>query len=90
MPSAALRSPRRGVEDDSSSDTAIETDNRGDDRSIPWATKQPSLPALKAAAPTQSEPPFAIAEGVALVVFIGLGIAAARLFRNRGEVPLRA
>lgn len=39
------------------------------------------IPALKAAAPTLSEPPFAIAQGVALILFIGLGIAACRKFR---------
>jgi hypothetical protein len=42
------------------------------------------VPVLKAAAPTESEPPFAIAQGVTLVIFIGLGIAALRLFRYRG------
>jgi hypothetical protein len=41
------------------------------------------VPVLKAAAPTQSEPPFAIAQGVTLVIFIGLGIAALRSFRYR-------
>ena len=45
------------------------------------------IPALKAAAPTQSEPPFAIAEAVTLVIFIGLGIAAAR---RPGVAPLGA
>jgi hypothetical protein len=33
---------------------------------------------LKALAPTQTEPPFAIAQGVTLLVFIGLGVLAAR------------
>jgi hypothetical protein len=42
------------------------------------------VPVLKAAAPTLSEPPFAISQGVNLVIFIGLGIAALRLFRYRG------
>ena len=32
-------------------------------------------------APTQTEPPFAIAQGILLIVFIGLGIIAARRFR---------
>jgi hypothetical protein len=32
-------------------------------------------------APTQSEPPFAIVQGVVLVAFIGLGIVAAKRFR---------
>jgi hypothetical protein len=36
---------------------------------------------LKALAPTQSEPPFQIVQGVALLVFIGLAIAALRKFR---------
>jgi hypothetical protein len=39
------------------------------------------VPALRALAPTQAEPPFAIAEGVVLVVFIALTIAAAIKFR---------
>jgi magnesium-transporting ATPase (P-type) len=38
------------------------------------------VPALRAMAPTQSEPPFAIAQGVCLVIFIALAIAAARKF----------
>jgi hypothetical protein len=38
------------------------------------------VPALNALAPTQSEPPFAIAQGIALVVFIALGVAAFRRF----------
>jgi hypothetical protein len=40
------------------------------------------VPALKAVAPTQSEPPFAIAQLVLLAVFIVLGIFAAIRFRN--------
>jgi hypothetical protein len=43
------------------------------------------VPALKALAPTQSEPPFAIAQAVNLVIFIVLGVFAARRFR-RAEV----
>ena len=39
------------------------------------------LPALKPLAPTQSEPPFLIAQGVALIVFFIVGIAAALRFR---------
>jgi hypothetical protein len=38
------------------------------------------VPALRAMAPTQSEPPFAIAEAVVLVIFIALIIAAVRKF----------
>jgi hypothetical protein len=39
------------------------------------------VPALKALAPTQAEPPFAIAQLAALVVFIAIGILASRRFR---------
>lgn len=39
------------------------------------------VPALKAIAPTQSDPPFAIAQGIVLVLFVVLGIAAVRRFR---------
>lgn len=39
------------------------------------------VPALKALAPTQSEPPFAIAQGVVLILFIVLGTGAVRRFR---------
>jgi hypothetical protein len=39
------------------------------------------VPALKALAPTQSEPPFAIAQSVVLVLFIVLGTAGVRRFR---------
>ena len=39
------------------------------------------VPALKALAPTQSEPPFAITQLVVLVLFIALGVIAARGFR---------
>jgi hypothetical protein len=39
------------------------------------------VPALHALAPTQSEPPFAGAEGVVLVLFLGLTVAAAIKFR---------
>lgn len=39
------------------------------------------IPALNALAPTQKEPPFAIAQGLALLVFIGLGVAATIKFR---------
>ncbi|MDB5364070.1 MAG: hypothetical protein JWO51_5367 [Rhodospirillales bacterium] len=42
------------------------------------------VPALKAAAPTLSEPPFAISQGIALVIFVVLGIAALRLSRSPG------
>jgi hypothetical protein len=39
------------------------------------------VPALHELAPTQSEPPFAIVQGIVLLVFIGLGIWAAIKFR---------
>ena len=39
--------------------------------------------ALKAMAPTQSEPPFLIAQLVVTALFIALGIAAAKRFRNQ-------
>jgi hypothetical protein len=41
------------------------------------------VPALNTLAPTQTEPPFAIAQGVALVVFIALGVAALIRFRPK-------
>jgi hypothetical protein len=39
------------------------------------------VPALQAAAPTQSEAPFALAQGVALVIFVVLAIAVLRARR---------
>ena len=39
------------------------------------------IPALHAAAPTQAEPPFAIAQGLLLVTFVVLGSLAATRFR---------
>lgn len=40
------------------------------------------IPALKALAPTQSEPPFAIAQTVTLIGFIVLGVLAVRGFKT--------
>ena len=40
------------------------------------------IPALKAAAPTQSEPPFKIAQSVVLVLFVVAGILAVKRFRS--------
>jgi len=40
-----------------------------------------------ALAPTQKEPPFAVAQGVVLILFIGLGIAAFRKFRPMTRAP---
>ena len=39
------------------------------------------VPALQKLAPTQSEPPFSVTQGVILVAFLILGIMAARRFR---------
>jgi hypothetical protein len=41
------------------------------------------VPALKAMAPTQSEPPFAITELVVLVAFVALGVFSVKRFRNQ-------
>jgi hypothetical protein len=45
------------------------------------------VPAFKALAPTGSEPPFAVAQGLVLVAFIVLGVLAAKQFRVK---PLSA
>lgn len=39
------------------------------------------VPAMRALAPTQSEAPFAVAQGLVLILFVGLAIVAARRFR---------
>jgi hypothetical protein len=44
------------------------------------------VPFLRALAPTGSEPPFAIAQGLVLVLFVALGIAAARNFHPATSV----
>ena len=41
------------------------------------------VPALHALAPTQNEPPFAIAQGIALIAFIAIGTSAASKFQPR-------
>lgn len=41
------------------------------------------IPALKAMAPTQSEPPFAITQLVVLAAFVVLGIFSVKRFRNQ-------
>ena len=46
------------------------------------------IPVLQNAAPTQSEPPFAIAQIAVLVIFVILGIFAARAFHPDAE-PMR-
>jgi hypothetical protein len=43
------------------------------------------VPALHDLAPTQSEPPFAIVQGIVLLIFIALGIWAAIKFRPETE-----
>lgn len=45
------------------------------------------VPAAHALAPTGSEPPFAIAQGVVLLIFVLTGIAAVRNFRRLGRLP---
>jgi hypothetical protein len=44
------------------------------------------VPLLASLAPTQSEPPFLIAQAVVLMIFVGLGIAAVRSFRPPSDV----
>ena len=39
------------------------------------------IPALRSLAPTQSEPPFAIAEGVVFVAFLVIGVLSVKRFR---------
>ncbi len=39
------------------------------------------IPALHALAPTQSEPPFAVAQGLTLIAFIVVGVLAVKRFR---------
>jgi hypothetical protein len=48
------------------------------------------VPALKELAPTQSEPPFAIAQAAVLALFVALGIAAVRKFRGEPAVLARS
>jgi hypothetical protein len=48
------------------------------------------VPFFHALAPTQKEPPFAIAQGVLLILFVGLGIAAFRKFRPLLRMPALA
>jgi hypothetical protein len=43
-----------------------------------------------ALAPTQKEPPFAVAQAILLILFVGLGIAAFRKFRPLSRVPAAA
>src|SRR5688572_4518359 len=48
-----------------------------------------NVPALKAQAPTQSEPPFAIAQGIALLAFIVLGVLSVQRFRPQSPTTVR-
>jgi hypothetical protein len=48
------------------------------------------IPFFHTLAPTQKEPPFAVAQGVLLILFIGLGIAAFRKFRPLFKAPALA
>jgi hypothetical protein len=41
------------------------------------------IPAMQALAPTQSEPPFAIVQAIVLMIFVLIGIVAARRFHPR-------
>jgi ABC-type polysaccharide/polyol phosphate export permease len=45
---------------------------------------------LHALAPTQKEPPFAIAQGALLILFVGLGVVAFRKFRPLTQVRASA
>jgi hypothetical protein len=45
------------------------------------------IPVLFAAAPTQSEPPFAITQGLVMALFIWLGVAAVKGFRPAAQRP---
>jgi hypothetical protein len=45
------------------------------------------IPFFHALAPTQKEPPFAVAQGVVLILFIGLAIAAFKKFRPMTRAP---
>ena len=47
------------------------------------------VPALKALAPQQSEPPFAITQGIVLLVFMALTVVAAIRFRGE-QTPLKS
>jgi hypothetical protein len=47
------------------------------------------VPSLKALAPTQSEPPFAIVQGLLLLLFVGIGVSAFRRFKIE-KLPMAA
>jgi hypothetical protein len=48
------------------------------------------VPFFHALAPTQKEPPFAVAQGVVLILFAGLGVAAFRKFHPLVRTPALA
>jgi hypothetical protein len=48
------------------------------------------IPFFHALAPTQKEPPFAVAQAILLILFVGLGIAAFKKFRPFAQVPAAA
>jgi hypothetical protein len=48
------------------------------------------VPPLKALAPTQSEPPFAIAQGAVFLLFVWLGVAATRRAKKPPSVQVPA
>jgi magnesium-transporting ATPase (P-type) len=48
------------------------------------------IPSLNALAPTGSEPPFAVAQGVVLVAFIAFGVFAVRRFHPGVLTPAHA
>jgi hypothetical protein len=45
------------------------------------------IPFFHALAPTQKEPPFAVAQAVILILFVGLGVAAFKRFRPLIRMP---
>ena len=47
------------------------------------------LPFLQRLAPTQTEPPFIVAQGLVLIAFIALGVLAVRSFHPRASPALR-
>jgi len=48
------------------------------------------IPFFHALAPTQKEPPFAVAQAILLILFVGLGIAAFKKFRPMLRMPAAA
>jgi hypothetical protein len=48
------------------------------------------VPFFHALAPTQTEPPFLVAQGVVLIAFVALGIAAAQKFHPAAAAPPHA